>query len=273
MPFGGLVLAGTIGSSIIGSQGSKGAAKTQAEAAKYSADLQSKQFEETRSDQQPWLDAGKFGLQDLMKGLGPDGAFSTPFSGTFKAPTLAEAESTPGYEFAKQQGELGILRGQSASGGAFTGGTLKSLDAFNNGLAQQGYQQTYNNKLTDFNTQFNTYNTNQSNLYNKLASLAGVGQTAATQIGQFGQTAAANEANLITGGANATAAGQVGASNAWAGGLGGLTNSLSGYMQLQNLMKNQPVSYDQAHLPAGQSYNVPYQPPYDNSFGDFGEGL
>jgi len=65
-----------------------------------------------------------------------------------------------------------------------------------------------------------------------LAALAGIGQTATGQIGAAGQNAATNMGNLMTSGAAASAAGQVGAANALTGGLSTYLN----YNQGNNLV-------------------------------------
>lgn len=68
---------------------------------------------------------------------------------------------------------------------------------FNQGLAQQGQD-------------FNIFNTTDQNYYNRLFSAANLGNPGAPNYAQYG----ANASDLITGGANANAAGIVGASNA-----------------------------------------------------------
>lgn len=260
---GGLVAStgGGIASSVIGSNASKSAADKQVNAAKYAADLQNNQFQQTRADQAPWLQAGQVSLNRLMQGLAPgsDEGLATPYGGTFnpppafKAPTLAEAQATPGYQFAQQAGDIGIEHAASAAGGAFTTGTLGQEAQFNQGLAQNAYQQTYNNALSanqnaygqalnSFQTQYNAYNTNQANLYNRLASLSGLGQTSAAQLGQIGEGTAANIGNTITGGGAAGAAGSIGSASAITGGINssinGMNNGLGNYLSLQALMKS-----------------------------------
>jgi hypothetical protein len=61
-------------------------------------------------------------------------------------------------------------------------------------------------------------------LYNRQAGLAGIGQTSANLVGQAGQNYANAAGNMITGGAAAQAAGQVGAANAFTSGLGTYLN-------------------------------------------------
>jgi uridine phosphorylase len=72
-----------------------------------------------------------------------------------------------------------------------------------------------------------------------LQSLSGVGQTTATNLGTTGAANAANVGNLITGGAAAQAAGQVGMANAFTGGLGTYLNYNQGNNLLNALQRNQ----------------------------------
>lgn len=266
----GLGAVGSIGGALIGGNASTNAANVQAQAAEQATALQQQEFNTTQANEAPWLQAGQTSLTSLMSGLQPGGQFSTPFSGTFTPPTAEQAAQTPGYQFTQQQGEQAIERGAASAGGAFTGGTLKSLDAFDTGLADQTYQQTYNNALSTFQNQYNTYNTNQANLYNKLASTSGLGQTTATQLGQLGQQAVTNAGNQLTSGAAATAGGIVGTANAYTAGLQGLSNNASGYLTLSQLMQGQQTPYlppgaTTSSLAPGQTYNVPQQLTYDPS--------
>lgn len=66
----------------------------------------------------------------------------------YTLPSMADLENTPGYQFAKQQGEEGIQRNAVAKG--FSGGTLKDLATFDTGLADQTYQQAVGNSLNAF---------------------------------------------------------------------------------------------------------------------------
>ena len=72
--------------------------------------------------------------------------------------------------------------------------------------------------------------------------MANVGQTTANQLGSFGAANAANVGNLMTGGAAAQAAGQVGAANAITGGLGTYLN-YSQNNALLNALKNRGSTY------------------------------
>lgn len=234
--------AAGIGSAVIGSDASTTAANEQVSEQNKALQVQQQEFNTTQQNEAPWLQAGQVSLQQLMSGLQPGGQFTQTFpGGQFNAPTLGEAEQTPGYKFAQQEGEQGIEQGASASGGSFTSGELENLAQFNNSLAQNAYQQTYNNALNTYNTQFNAYNTNQANLYNKLASTSGLGQTTATQLGQLGQQSATNTGNTLTNIGSAQAAGTVGSANAYNSGLGLIANGITGPLTLSALMTNNPA--------------------------------
>ncbi len=262
---GGLAAAGGVASSLIGSDASKTASAQQVAQQDQALALQKSEFDTQQANLAPWLSAGKVSLAQLMQGLQPGGNLSTPFAGTFTPPTLEDAQKTPGYQFAQQAGEQGIEHGASAAGGAFTSGELANLASFNNNLAQNAYQQTYNNALNTFGTQFNTYNTNQANLYNKLASTSGLGQVTANDLGNLGNTATAQQANTLTNIGSAQAAGTVGSANAYNSGLGLITNGLGGSLSLSALMNGGfgGNTNSQPTAPQGPPYVPSLIPPND----------
>lgn len=142
----------------------------------------------------------------------------------------------PGYDFRLAEGQKALERSAAARGGLKSGGTLKALTDYAQGMASQEYQNSYNRYDTDYRRAFDTFNANKTNLFNRLASMAGVGQQTATTLGSAGQryasdvgntstTAAARAGDLNTDAAAARASGYVGSANAWndyLSGLGGL---------------------------------------------------
>lgn len=84
--------------------------------------------------------------------------------GTFKAPTLEEAQNQPGYSFGLQQGEAALQNSAAARGTLRTGGTLKDLFNYANNAATQNYGNVYGQDLSTFNTneanRAQAYNTN-----------------------------------------------------------------------------------------------------------------
>jgi hypothetical protein len=116
----------------------------------------------------------------------------------------------PSYKFRLGEGMKALERSAAARGGLISGGALKAAQRYGQEFASNEF----------------------GNAYNRLASMAGIGQTATGAMsgaaGQFG----ANAGNLMTGAGAARASGYVGGANALTSGLGQYMN----YTQNQNLM-------------------------------------
>jgi hypothetical protein len=213
-------------SSLVGANAAKSAAKTQASAADRAAELQNQQYQQAREDQAPWRAAGVNALAEMQRTAGNvPGAFSFTNQAMYQ---------DPGYAFRLSEGQKALDRSAAARGGLISGGALKAATRYGQDMGSQEYQNAYNRALTGYNTDVSREN----QLYNRQAALAGIGQTATNLVGQAGQNYANNAGNMITGGAAANAAGQVGMANAFTGGLGtylnysqgnALTNALRGY--------------------------------------------
>lgn len=148
------------------------------------------------------------------------------FAHSFNANDLA-TNLDPSYNFRRDQA-LGALANQlNVKGGAVSGNTLKGIMDYANNLATTGYQQAFEN-----------YQTNQTNIYNRLASIAGLGQTAGSNSSTGASTFGANVGNAQMNAGAAAAAGQVGQANAIAGGL----NNAAGWYTLNQLSKPSSTS-------------------------------
>ena len=142
------------------------------------------------------------GAPEMSSTAGGYGSLLSPFTAdTFK-------EMSPAYQFQLQQGQQGVLNGASSGQGALSGATQKDLMSFNQNLAN-----------TSFNNAFNQYQTQQGNIYSRLAGIAQLGQSAAANTGQQGTALAGQAAQSATNVGTAQAAGQVGAANAYSGAL------------------------------------------------------
>ena len=75
----------------------------------------------------------------------------------FQAPTLAQAQQTPGYQFTLGQGTQAINENAAATGNLMSGNTGTALENYGQGLAWTTYQQDYQNAL-------NTYMANYQSL-------------------------------------------------------------------------------------------------------------
>lgn len=161
----GAVLGAGISAAGQNSAAKKGAAAGNA-ATQATIDEQRRQFDLTRKDQLPFLEAGYDSLRRQNAFLNGD------WSGFM---------NSPDYKFALEQGAKALDRGAAARGAMFSGGADADRIALGQGLA----------------TQYN------SNYWNKLAGRAGQGQTTAAGLGQLGANMAGNVGNaLMANGAN-----------------------------------------------------------------------
>jgi hypothetical protein len=151
-------------------------------------------------------------------------------SSGFTAPTLAQAEATPGYQFQLQQGTQAINQNAAANGTLLTGNTGTALENYGQNLAQTAYQQTYNNALNAYQTNVNAA---QSGVNSGLSS---TGQLAQTNLGVAGNTAnidltsGQEQAQQINNAAAARASGYLGKAAGYgqlAGGIAGAAGSVA----------------------------------------------
>lgn len=181
--------------------------------------------------------------------LGGFGSLSQGFNQTFQAPNAITEQNDPGYQSRLAEGQKALDRSAAAKGDLLSGGTAKAEQQFGQDYASNEYGNVYNRALTGFNQNYNIFENNQNNEYNRLASLAGLGQTTASQLNSSGQTAANNiSSTLLTSGAQqgqqlnnagaATASGYVGGTIPYSGAI----NNLGSLGQLATLSQilNQP---------------------------------
>jgi hypothetical protein len=228
----GAAIGGAVISSSIGSSAAKSAANTQAASADRAAALQNEQFNQTRNDQAPYRDAGGLYLNKLMHLLGQsptvDSSSDPNFGLLSQKFDMGKFAQDPGYQFRLDQGNQALTRAAAASGTMGSGKFLKDAMAYNQGQASQEYGNAYNR-----------YNMDNDKLFNRYASLAGIGQTATNQLQQAGQNYATNAGNSIMAGGNARASGYVGSANALSGGIG---QAINGYQQNQLMNRLFPAS-------------------------------
>lgn len=172
---------------------------------------------------------------------------STGFGSLLQPFTTANWQQlSPSYGFQLQQGQQGTLNGSAANAGALSGAAQKDLMSFNQGLAN-----------TSFDNAFNMYQTQQGNIYQRLAGLAQLGQASAANTGQQGTALTGQIGQAITNAGTAQAGGIVGSANAYSGALsgasylpwlysggGGPNTAMADYQsgQVANEFANQPVS-------------------------------
>ena len=200
------------------------------------------------------------------------GTFTNP---AFQAPTLAQAQQQPGFQFGLQQGEDALTRSAAARGSALDTGTLKDLQNYAQDYANQAYgnlynqdlntyatnranalgnfQQSYQQYLNGLNAAQQAYGLNagvqnqlfgqafdqsQAQFQNQL-SLANIGLQSTLAGVNAGQNSVNGISNTLTGIGNTQASGTVGASNAINQGLGNIANYTNqAYLYSQNPYAN-----------------------------------
>jgi hypothetical protein len=218
----GGIVGGLTGSSQ-SADAAQSAANTQAGASRYAAQLTQQAQQQLRSDLSPYSALGPATIPQVLKMLGYGGTYDssgnlTGLTGSGTGTTLttpfsfdaSDLENTPGYQFALGQGTRAVNNQAAASGLNLSGAQLKGIADYSTGLADQTYNQQYQNALS-------TYNTNYNQAQNQLASLLGLlqtGQNSAAQVGTSGINSAAQVGSNLTNAANATAQGQIAAGNA-----------------------------------------------------------
>jgi hypothetical protein len=220
---------GAIGGAVISGNAAKSAASTQANAADAAAQLQEQQYEQTRSDLEPYRNLGTSSITAL------NSAIKNPLLTTaFTAPTAAEAAATPGYQFTLDNGLKAQQNSASARGLGSSGAALKGASAYATGLADSTYGDTYNRALQTFSTNYGQ----ASDAVNRLLGLVTVGQNSAAQTGALGTQSANSVAGTLTSGAASSAAGTVGSANAINSGISSALGSGQNALLLSALTKN-----------------------------------
>ena len=188
----------------------KSAANLQYQASKEATQVQKDMYDQTRKDLMPYADAGKNSLSQLMGQMGPNGYFNETYTGQ-------DLYDDPSYQFRLERGLDAVQSGAAAQGGLLSGATLKALQGYGQDMASQEYQNAYNR-----------FNADQTNRYNRLSNIVGLGQNAAAQQGNAGMQTAQAVANNTMSGANSQAAGQIAAGNKTANNFGSVLSAATG---------------------------------------------
>ena len=200
------VAAAVVGTGVVGAISSNSAANKQADAANNATNTQVGMFNTTNAQQEPWRQAGRTALSQLTDGTAPGGQFSHQFDANDLKTNLA-----PNYKFMLDQG-LGATNNQaSVAGGLVGGNALKGINDYAQNYASNAYQNAFAN-----------YNTNQTNIFNRLSSIAGLGQTANGQSAQAGLGYAGNIGSAQLASGASQAAGIMGTGNAISGAVNGI---------------------------------------------------
>lgn len=231
------------------------AADAQTNAANQANQTTRDQNAQTRADNLPWMSRGNQAgdtMQTLI-GVGGNTTNNPEYGSLTKNFTNADFVADPGYQFRLDQGMRGINSSLAAKGGLLSGAAVKAATDYNQGFASN-----------EFGNAYNRFVNNQNNVYNKLAGVAGTGQTANSLVGQLGSSAASNISNNQVGIGNARASGYIAGGNALTNGLstgfnnynnGRLLNSLS--TPASNSTPYQDLTYNGSVL-GGTAYDPAY---------------
>lgn len=217
---------GSVGSALIGASASQNAADTQAQAAQNAAQVQQNMFNTQNAQLAPSratgynalnqigaLGSGQYQQYDANGNPIGTATGSGYLTNQFNNQDL-NAQLAPNYAFMLGQGQQATQNASNATGGLVGGNALKALQDYTQNYASNAYQNAFSN-----------YQTQRGNIYNTLASQAGLGQSAQQTSASLSGNTANALSSLATGSAAAQAAGTVGTANALSGGLGGATNA------------------------------------------------
>lgn len=247
------------GSSLLGSSMSSSAASK-------SAGLQEQMYGYTAANESPYMNLGA-STADQTGAFAQGNALnygSSPYltaataamPATSGAMTEAQLQQTPGYQFTLGQGLKMTQAANAAKGLGVSGAALKGAATFATGLADQTYQNRFNEAQTTFNDwlqQNSQYQGNLTNEYNMLSDATKIGSNAAAQTGQTGASLSNAAGNYTTQAGLASAAGTTGASNAVTSGI----NNYLSYNMLQNYLGGSggASGYQQNTNPAGSGFS------------------
>lgn len=183
----GAAVVGAVGGALISSDGARSASNTQADATNAGISENRRQYDQTRADYAPYLATGTRALGQLETDI--------------NAPTTAaDVMSDPGYQFGLDQGRRAIDQKIAASGGRVSGASIKAAARFGTDYGATGYGAAYQRK--------------QDRL-NRLAALAGIGQTASAGSAAAGSNSTNAITSLLTSQGDARGASQVANGSIW----------------------------------------------------------
>lgn len=172
------VAAATVVGGVLSSNAADKGADAQTQASNAATAEERRQYNQTREDQMPFLEAGYGALKRQQAIL--DGDYSA-------------FESSPDFVFSRDQGLQSLERGAAARGGFMGGGADADRIAFATGHANQ----------------------NLNSYWNKLAGQAGQGQVSAGNLGQLGAQSAGNIGQHLIGAGQARASSYASQANTW----------------------------------------------------------
>jgi len=199
----GIAGAGVAGS-LISADASQNAAKTIANATTQGQQIMQQNLQNLTPNYTPYINLGQQDVSTLSSMLP---SLTQQFT-----PADLQSNLAPNYQFMLNQGLGATNMAANVGGGGSTPTTAATQFAEN--YAGNAYQNAFNN-----------FQTQQSNIYNRLAGIANIGQNSVSGLSNLATGTASNLTNLGVAGAQATAAGTVGTANAITSGVNSLANA------------------------------------------------
>lgn len=201
-----IVAGGAIGGGLISANASRKAAGGQDAASEAAIAEQRRQFDLNRSDLAPWRTAGTGAIGQLSNLTGTGGALNKRFT---VQDFLDDPVTKLSFQTGLDRGTQALDRMAGARGSRNSGAQLKALTQFGTDYGGTKAGESYGRFYGDQDRQFN-----------RLAAIAGVGQTATNAGVTAGSNSANQISNILTAQGNARGAASIAQGNAYSGGLG-----------------------------------------------------
>lgn len=217
---------GNIAGSAIQAGAADDAAEAQVRAAREATDIQRQMYNQARSDQEPWRASGVRALAGME-----DKDFSRDFG-------TSDFQQDPGYAFRMAEGQKALERSAAARGGLQSGGTLKALTQYAQGVASDEYGKAYER-----------FNADRDRRFGRLSNLAGMGQNSAQSMGQHSMNFGQMAGNNMMGAGDARAAASMTKGQVWGNTLsqlGGMGMQAAAGAQQQGNTKRWMDLYEQS---------------------------
>lgn len=230
--------AAILGSAALGAgssiYGASKASSAQRRAAEMAIAQQRQMLEQARSGLQPYMSLGEYAGAQLQDQL--------PYLTTPIGLDQEFLESTPGYQFAKEQGQRAIDAALAKAGLARSGAAVKEAGRFGTGLADQTYGQ-----------QFERERLNRADIYNRLFGTAELGRGAAGALAGAAIPTGANIGQATIGAGNAQGAAYTSAANA----VGQAGQNALSYWMLNKYLQPQAAQAGMYSTPWTTTVNYP----------------
>lgn len=223
--------AGAIGGALIGGYAANSAADKASAGADRATQAQLDMFNTVNNQASPARHAGFNAISDIAQGFGqvdPTEGRGTAsgtvdkgyFNHQFDSNDL-KAGLAPNYDFMLNQGQTAAKNALNLTGG-LGGNFAQGLEKYTQDYAGNAYQQAFTN-----------YTQNQQNIFNRLSTIAGFGNTSNSTVAGSANSLGAGIGNSLTNSGAAQAAGSIGTGNALSSGL----NTAGSWYALNNMTK------------------------------------